>query len=422
SFDGYPDGQVQAPVGDFFGSASGINPMDTIPMIIEPDGTMTCRFLMPFEESCEIVIDNLGAQDVNLVCSVSKIPYQWDDDKSMHFMARWRTDKETAYPSTSPDKFGLKDMTYLLTQGKGVYVGSALTIYNPSPIPMVQGSWWGEGDEKIYIDDDTFPSFFGTGTEDYYGFSMALDYRIMSPYAGQSKNDGPANRGFASNYRWHISDPILFLEKLDFYMELMTSDGIEKIEDFYYARIAYYYARPGITDDHVLISKDDVQYIERQPWLPELGSRYTGSAFHQAEDVIEDANNTRLIVDNLWADEQMLLWTPTVVGDEKTFNLDVTVSGNYKLQIVAANTPSSGKMSAYINDGQVNFYEVGRMGPTVLIKDLFDPYSTVSRSLFGTNTVWLNVGQHEIDIVYEGKSAESSGSDVGIDFLWLQKQ
>ncbi|RKY05753.1 MAG: hypothetical protein DRP56_08645, partial [Planctomycetota bacterium] len=41
SFDGYPDGQVQAPVGDFFGSASGINPMDTIPMIIEPDGTMT---------------------------------------------------------------------------------------------------------------------------------------------------------------------------------------------------------------------------------------------------------------------------------------------------------------------------------------------------------------------------------------------
>jgi len=204
-------------------------------------------------------------------------------------------------------------------------------------------------------------------------------------------------------------------------MELMTSDGIANIEDFYYARMAYYYARPGITDDHVLISKNDVQYIERQPWLPELGSRYTGSAFYQAEDAIENANNTQLIVDNLWADEQMLLWMPTVVGDEKTFNLDVTVSGNYKLQIVAANTPSSGKMSAYINDGQVNFYEVGRMGPTVLIKDLFDPYSTVSRSLFGTNTVWLNVGQHEVDIVYKGKSAESSGSDVGIDFLWLQK-
>ena len=29
----------------------------------------------------------------------------------------------------------------------------------------------GEGDEKVYVDGETFPSHFGTGTEDYYGYA-----------------------------------------------------------------------------------------------------------------------------------------------------------------------------------------------------------------------------------------------------------
>ena len=29
-------------------------------------------------------------------------------------------------------------------------------------------AWFGEGDEKIYIDGETRPSIWGTGTEDYF--------------------------------------------------------------------------------------------------------------------------------------------------------------------------------------------------------------------------------------------------------------
>ncbi len=40
---------------------------------------------------------------------------------------------------------------------------------------LPEGGWWGEGDEKIYIDENDlkrkFPSHFGTGTEDYYGWA-----------------------------------------------------------------------------------------------------------------------------------------------------------------------------------------------------------------------------------------------------------
>ena len=32
-------------------------------------------------------------------------------------------------------------------------------------------AWWGEGDEKVFVDGEKFPSHFGTGTEDYYGYA-----------------------------------------------------------------------------------------------------------------------------------------------------------------------------------------------------------------------------------------------------------
>jgi phage protein U len=48
-----------------------------------------------------------------------------------------------------------------MAKGRRVYVGDTLTIMNP------EEQWWGEGDEKIWVDGEDFPSLFGTGTEDY---------------------------------------------------------------------------------------------------------------------------------------------------------------------------------------------------------------------------------------------------------------
>ena len=45
-------------------------------------------------------------------------------------------------------------------------VGDTLALHNGA------AAWWGEGDEKIFVDGETFPSHFGTGSEDYYGYSF----------------------------------------------------------------------------------------------------------------------------------------------------------------------------------------------------------------------------------------------------------
>ena len=153
------DGQetVWCPIGDFFGSGIGLNPFQGWYRTVSEDGKMSSRWVMPYQKSGRISVLNLGKQpvDVKLVAVVGD--YKWDEN-SMYFNAAWRGE----YPvSTRP----FSDWNYVTLKGRGVYVGDALTIWNPVK------RWWGEGDEKIWIDGEDFPSIFGTGTEDYYGYS-----------------------------------------------------------------------------------------------------------------------------------------------------------------------------------------------------------------------------------------------------------
>ncbi|HBO43457.1 MAG TPA: hypothetical protein DD670_05910, partial [Planctomycetaceae bacterium] len=48
TFDDHSRPQIESPLGDFFGAAPGINPYDSLPMEVRSDGTMICRFAMPF--------------------------------------------------------------------------------------------------------------------------------------------------------------------------------------------------------------------------------------------------------------------------------------------------------------------------------------------------------------------------------------
>ena len=66
SFDGASDPQVQSPVGDFFGTAPGVNPYRSLPFTVTEDGRLICRFFMPFKESASIKIENLGDKNVAL--------------------------------------------------------------------------------------------------------------------------------------------------------------------------------------------------------------------------------------------------------------------------------------------------------------------------------------------------------------------
>ena len=126
----------------------------------------------------------------------------------MHFHAKWRT----ADMKTRP----FRDWTYCDLKGKGVFVGDMLSLMNPV------AAWWGEGDEKIFVDGETFPSWFGTGSEDYYGYAWSNPEPFQHPYHNQTRCDGTGtggNLGRTSVNRFHILDDIPFEKSFRFDME-----------------------------------------------------------------------------------------------------------------------------------------------------------------------------------------------------------
>ena len=85
-------------------------------------------------------------------------------------------------------------------RGRGHYIGCNLSVFH------FQGSWWGEGDDMIFIDDDTWPpSLHGTGTEDYFNHAWGMQ-RNAYPFHGAIVHEGDVP-GYAVSYRFHVAGP-----------------------------------------------------------------------------------------------------------------------------------------------------------------------------------------------------------------------
>ena len=404
--DGYPRGQVQSPAGDFFGAAPGINPFRSLPFSVAEDGRMTCRFVMPFEKSLSLILENRGLQAVRATGEAVSRDFAWDE-RTMHFRARWRVDHNIIASDVD-----VQDLPFLIARGQGVYVGTTSILLNPATVPTSWGNWWGEGDEKVFVDDDKFPSIFGTGSEDYYNYSWSSPDIFSFPYCGQPRNDGPGNRGFVSNFRWHIVDRIPFADSIDFRMELCSH---ERTPGLSYARIGYYYARPGTIDDHRAIMPDDLRVLRLpESWQPAARFGAANSVFYAAEEILADRKNTVLRDGPLWAGGHLLVWKPEKPGERKKLKIKVDSPGKTQIHITAALTPNSGRAAAWLDGLPAE----GAGKPATI--DLFDPFRTLLRT-FSLEPRDLSLGEHTLIIEYEGANAGLSRPEIGLDFIWVQK-
>ena len=169
---------VWCPLGDFFGSGVGVNPYTGWYREVCKYGLMTCWWVMPYEKSCTIRLKNLGKQTLKDVdVEIDTCPWKWDD-RSMHFYTTWRQQRNI---STEENGRGAFDWNYLSVDGQGVFAGDTLTLLNRDP------GWWGEGDEKIYVDGESFPSHFGTARKiimDMPGVRRNFSNRPSTPSRG----------------------------------------------------------------------------------------------------------------------------------------------------------------------------------------------------------------------------------------------
>lgn len=232
SFDG--EQTVWTPLGDFFNNGVGHQAYRMWERSVRPDGTMVCRWVMPFRRRASVTLENLGRQPVEADFSVISQPYRWQDN-SLYFHSRWQTGEPTP-------GFPLFDYNFVKVEGCGRYVGDQMTVLNPT-----QG-WWGEGDEKVYVDNDTFPSHFGTGTEDYYGWAGGVvptpADEFSQPFLASVRVAAPRSMGYNTCTRTRSLDAIPFARRLDFNMESSSGTRTSWFH-LLYAVNTYFYARPG---------------------------------------------------------------------------------------------------------------------------------------------------------------------------------
>jgi len=210
---------VEAPVGDFFCMGWGkYSPLQSLAVAVNPGSAFNCYWSMPFRKKCKITMENIADEDMYLYYQIDYILTDLPDDAA-YFHAQFRR--------TNPLPF---KQDYVLVdgiKGRGQYVGTYMAI------GVTNNGWWGEGEIKFFMDDDTkFPTICGTGTEDYFCGSYDFDTRkkndagvetvnyteFCSPYTGMPqviRGDGHYDvmQRFGL-YRWHITDPIRFEKNL----------------------------------------------------------------------------------------------------------------------------------------------------------------------------------------------------------------
>ena len=184
---------------------------------------------MPFEKNAEITIRNDSDKEETITLIVDHSPLRTSFDNLGYFHVKWHKRIES--------EKSRGDWLILETSGRGRFVGTVLNVWNPG------GRWWGEGDEKFYVDGEKFPSTIGTGSEDYFGFAWCFAKHYSRAYHSQTLNHN--NTGHISNNRWHFNDNIPFQKSFVAAIEKFFSDERPTLYD----GVAYWYLSKNGADN-----------------------------------------------------------------------------------------------------------------------------------------------------------------------------
>ena len=393
-WDGSEKPAVWSPLGDFFGVTRSRESCYGFPASYWKSGMFSCNWYMPFRQA-KVVITNENAEEVKFTgVNILTQPLKKDISAYGRFHAKWH---QNAFLPEDPNR--KIDWTILKTTGRGRYVGVSLHVDNP------RGGWWGEGDEKFFVDGEKFPSHFGTGSEDYFGYAWSSPLRFVRPFHAQPTND--ENKRFIVNNRWHITDAVNFQESFSGYIEKYFPDDRPCL----YSATAFWYLAPEGTDPYEpvppdgRISHSDAEIIISYP-LPAGG---ISDRDMMPEDAPPNLGFQYLggYPDGwVWEGETHIFWAAKEAGTSVTMRLPAPKAGKYKL---SARITTAGDYG--IHQFSVNGKNVGE--PV----DGYSPGTAAREMEFGI--VELREGENALTLTVVGKNKKSGGYQAGIDFVVL---
>jgi len=393
---GKPD--VESPLGDFFAGGFGMRmTVESMPVQVENGRSYNCFWPMPFRKSAKIVITNESKKPlVALYWNIDWIQKESLPPDTAYFCAQYRRE--------FPCKEG-KDYLILDAEGPGHYVGTVLSVRSRSP------EWFGEGDEKIYIDGEEKASIWGTGTEDY--FLCAWGLREASfPYFGVPYTEGWGEIGSKTiAYRWHITDPIVFTKSIRVTIEhygWISADErpdnkihgfTERTDD--YASVAFWY-QVGPSKEFATLPSAE----ERK--LPQIDTIFSGKDY--GEKIPHGVGKAMVQEGYMWTNAGQILYQPPE-AEEAWLEAPFTVEKREPKCLVLVLTHSY----------DFGIYQVS-LDAKLLGKpiNLYSPETTVKEHHI--KNLWIKPGKHVIRLHCVGKDPRSSKHWLGFDSLRLRER
>lgn len=250
-WDGSAKPSIETPVGDFFGLNLGDYVIyESQYLACSPGRSLNCYFAMPYRQSARMTVTNEGSREVGAFYSnidFMSVPSLPSD--SLYFHAQYRQETPTvstkrADGSTPVNPDGKENYVYCETRGRGNLMGVTLGWVQNSEF------WMGEGDDMIFVDDETKPLIVGTGSEDYFlgswnfggreGAKPFSHHQYGAPLIQSPERTG----GRYCCYRFHGDNPVTFAKYLKHTME--HGHGNDR-SDMYYSCCYWYQDQPSQT-------------------------------------------------------------------------------------------------------------------------------------------------------------------------------
>ncbi len=231
-FDG--ERTVDAPLGDFFASPAGRSPSESARTSVDAKVCrLVSRFPMPYRDSARIRIRQTSSERVLVNCSAELEAANFGD-ASLYFHAHWTAASALA---TDPPS----DWRELSVDGAGWFVGEVLS--GGSPLR----ARWTRGDLKLWVDNEGFPSHFGTSTDADFDRAFDSASPTFDRWSGEVRRDARDGSGYTSFFRWRALDAIPFAKKLEVDREILDA----RPTTLALAATTFFYATRGAKTDGV---------------------------------------------------------------------------------------------------------------------------------------------------------------------------
>ncbi len=251
---GHPS--IHVPFGDFFGLGHGIANSHQSALFSTStnnnnafDGACAhnCYVPMPFKKRAVVELEN---QSKNEVWAWFYIDYESASPEEVqeagYFHAEFRRENPFGgwgpeVQVNSPETDSImntrreaweNNYVILDTRGEGHYIGCNMSVTN------LQGSWWGEGDDMIWVDGYKWPpDFHGTGSEDYFnhGWGMQRNAYLRNGSSVFEHDTG----GYQTSYVFHLENPVYFSKEIKVTIEAGHGNHLGNE----ISSVAYWYAR-----------------------------------------------------------------------------------------------------------------------------------------------------------------------------------